>query len=56
MQDTPIHVRAAADYGREELAALLGILIAFRRGSSSGERAAEANWDLTQYRPKPKEW
>lgn len=44
------------DHPLAALAALLGILIAFRRGPSSGERNQEANYDLRQYRPKPKEW
>lgn len=44
------------DHPLAALAALLGILIAFRRGPSSGERNQEANYDLTQYKPKPKEW
>jgi hypothetical protein len=38
------------------LAALLGILIAFQRGPSQGERNQEANYDLTKYRPAPREW
>ena len=44
------------DHPLAALAALLGILIAFRRGPSQGERNQEANYDLTQYKPKPKEW
>ena len=44
------------DHPLAALAALLGILIAFRRGPSQGERNQEANYDLRQYRPKPKEW
>ena len=44
------------DHPLAALAALLGILIAFRRGPSQGERNQEANYDLTKYRPEPREW
>jgi hypothetical protein len=44
------------DHPLAALAALLGILIAFQRGPSQGERNQEANYDLTKYRPAPREW
>ena len=44
------------DHPLAALAALLGILIAFQRGPSQGERNQEANYDLTKYRPEPREW
>jgi len=47
----------ACDSVTPALLALAALVYTFlHRGPSEGERNAEADWDLTKYKPKPREW